>query len=166
MTPIASHGLINCAVLISAPQLFIPGGEASCALWRVFMLSYCLAPYWCWEQLYSGAVVGLLNRDQLNLGHVPAWIRTSPWGESYRRSCQGEDERCQVIAAVDRREGWLWGDGEEDGLPSALLSISTDGVFTRSCVCVCGGMCTNLFCMSRWSWGVVLVKVIREDVWR
>lgn len=45
MAPVASHSLIKSVVLISAPHLFIPGGEASHALQCVFMYSYCLAPY-------------------------------------------------------------------------------------------------------------------------
>lgn len=168
MTPIVSHSLINSVVLISPPHLFIPGDRAFHTLQHVFMFSYCLAPYWCWEQLYSGAVVGLLNRDQLNLGHVPTWIRTSPWEESPWRSCWGRRGAVPGYSCSEQERGVTLRRWRGGWAAPQLFSLSPQMHF-NPCVCECAhvracrGALTPLL-HQPWSWGVVLVKVIREDV--
>lgn len=95
-----------------------------------------------------------MNRDQLNLGHVPARIRTSPWEESTLKILEGDGGRRSGARLRLQRTGER-GDFEEmerkeDVPPSALPSNSTDAVFT-TCVCGRGGVRAHLFYISLWS---------------
>lgn len=158
MAPVASHSLIKSVVLNSAPHLFIPGGRASRALQCVFMYSYCLARYWCWEQLYvqwwdpwtvTNSIWGTCASElELAVGGIAQKILRGRVVPSY--GCGGEESG---VTLRRWRLGWV-------ALSSSL--------YLQGCVfvSVCVGVHAHFFCISEASWGVVLVKVIREDVWR
>ena len=104
-TPTACYGLINSGIRNIAPHLLTPRGKSFS---NTPVCIYVLSSYFILMlRATLHAVVGPLNHNQLNLVHVCLVLELAAGGTAHRRHAK--------LCLQWRREGWLWGKGEEDG---------------------------------------------------